>query len=58
MSTKNRIVSIVEDDSSNVLFFHEALKGLSMNQSKVKAKAKARALLVARTRLAVEQSQD
>jgi hypothetical protein len=48
----------VEDDSSNVLFFHEALKGLSMNQSKVKAKAKARALLVARTRLAVEQSQD
>lgn len=29
MSTINRIVSIVEDDRSNVLFFHEALKGFS-----------------------------
>ena len=27
MSTNNRIVCIVEDDPSNVLFFHEALKG-------------------------------
>lgn len=27
MSINNRIVSIVEDDPSNVLFFHEALKG-------------------------------
>jgi DNA-binding NtrC family response regulator len=29
MSTNNRIVSIVEDDPSNALFFHEALKGFS-----------------------------
>ena len=29
MSTNNRIVSIVEDDPSNVLFFHEALKGFA-----------------------------
>jgi DNA-binding NtrC family response regulator len=29
MSTNNRIVCIVEDDPSNILFFHEALKGFS-----------------------------
>jgi len=29
MSTNNRIVSIIEDDLSNVLFFHEALKAFS-----------------------------
>lgn len=29
MITKNRIVSIVEDDPSNALFFQEALKGLT-----------------------------
>ena len=29
MSANNRIVSIVEDDSSTILFFHEALKRFS-----------------------------
>jgi len=29
VSVNNRIVSIVEDDSSNMLFFHEALKDFS-----------------------------
>jgi DNA-binding NtrC family response regulator len=29
MSTNNRIVSIVEDDPSNALFFNEALKGFA-----------------------------
>jgi DNA-binding NtrC family response regulator len=29
MSTSNRIVCIVDDDPSNILFFHEALKGFS-----------------------------
>lgn len=29
MSPNNRIVSVVEDDPSNMLFFQEALKGFS-----------------------------